>query len=400
MNKLIYLLIFIILATSVSAIELNIDGKMGETINHQVSLTLLENQTAYINLIESDNRLEYEYTHEANTSNPKLNINITINAIFTANTTIQSIWQITNNYNEEIHNYTIDLNVGVDSSILDETYFDITIVNGEFTLNFTEDELPVEEDLPFTIDGEHGGILNVTCNAEWLSCSNSYTFDSNDQVQASIHISIPENTALGTYTLPIFFKTLNQSLSQNIVVSINRKEVAFTEYNMSDDCTMDFNGTLVYSSDCVFDMQSYYLKIAMELTERINEERNKTCVLEPNYIVAGNVSKIVMDEYEVCKSDRNNFQEKYTSCDSTLTSTKNELNNFREEYQINETECWKNIDETKKELQKSSQNYIDSEMIKVKKYGNRQLAQVWTLIILAILIGAFIYYKKQNEEVF
>jgi len=403
MKKIIFSFMLLILF-SISCVQgISLEGVRNKTATHQFNLTLINNQTAYINLLNPDARINYSYTRNATLPNSIVTINLTSLIDFAENTSINSVFQITNNLNTQKINYTLPINVWINTSLQDASYYNISILEGDYIINSTIDNLPLEEDLQFKVLGKYNETLNVTCNHTWLSCNPTFKFQTNNQVIVSIHVAVPEETSIGEYTIPISFISTNQTINKNIKVYINQMQVVFTPYNLTN-CIVEINNTAYYKPTCVIEMQEYYVKIAKELTLKLNDAYNKNITItKTEYLVVGNVSKTIMDEYEMCKVTRDANVNDYLACNTNLKTCSNSLDSLQSKFVANESECWQNIisykDNYKTTLDKEKEQYINNELEKVKAFRNRWLFIIFTPLIVFILFIVYMYYKKANYEI-
>ena len=392
MKKLIYILTFLLLISLVTAQEVNITGNLGEKANHKFNISLNPSQEAYINLISHDSRILHQYTNVVNSTNSVVDINLTIDSIFTQNATLISTFEITNNESSTPAYYNLTIHVQTNSTTGTNSNQNLSIIEGNFTANLTEDQLPYNQTLEFKIGGKSNATLNISCNAEWLSCPNQTTFNQDGNANIQIELNIPHGTQIGNYTLPIFFSTTNQSLTNYIFIILRKEEVTFQPYIFGDECTTTINGTIFYTSTCVYDMTEYYLKVAKELTEKLNAEINATCLAQTEYIVAGNVSKMMVDELDLCKSDRDSYKGEMDSCNANLQTCNNKFLN-------NESQCWNNIWDYKKDIETDAKTEIEGNEKNVRSFAKRIYALITILVLIGVGVFLYFYYKKHNKEV-
>ena len=413
---LLFFGMFLLLASSVCALSAESDLNLSvDNVSSFVTLnvTLLENETMFVSPLVLDSRLNYSYPDQLYFSNATETLRINVSSVyeFVSDEVVNSSFNLTNSLNNNSYEFVVTTNVFADPHFNESKEFFIDVVNGEYFVNISTNLIPKTGSLAYRINGLSGEVLEISCPVDtWLSCPVNSTFGVNNATQFNINYSIPEDAPIGLKNYSVVFRTGNITLNKSILFNIYEPDLILQQYVFDEACFVeDVNGDLTLTYDCILEYQAFQYEQTVQIINKLREEKNKNCKVVENvteHVYVGNVEEEVLDQLNICRSDRDSARDDFNTCQSKLSEKENllgscntDLKNAERKLLNNETTCLENVFATSVKLKEDAARDRNETMQLAKEYRSKT---VWTLILLVFLfllvVGFFIYQKAVKKE--
>lgn len=417
MNKFfLFIGVFLLLVSSVSALSAETDLNLSvDNVSSVVTLnvTLLQNETMFVSPVSLDDRLNYSFPDEIFFYNATEELRINVSPVyeFVSDEQVNSSFNLTNSLNNNSYEFVVITNVFADPHFNESKEFFIDVVNGEYFVNISTNLVPKTGSLAYRINGLSGEVLNISCPVDsWLSCPANSTFGSNNATQFNINYSIPETAPIGLKNYSVVFQTGNITLQKNILFNIYEPELILQQYVFDESCFVeDVNGDLTLTYDCILEYQAFQYEQTVQIINKLREEKNKNCKVVENvtdHVYVGNIEEEVLDQLNICRSDRDSARDDFNTCQSKLSEKENllgscntDLKNAERKLLNNETTCLENVFATSVKLKEEAAFDRNETMQLAKEYRKKT---IWTVVLVVFLfllvVGFFIYQKAVKKE--
>lgn len=336
MKKLCWLLVLLVVpfvhADVASNVSINYT-QLPYVTTYVLNLTLQENAT--ISFFRSDNEsllnVSFPESVFLNASN-NASVNITTTVLqhnVSGNETLHARLLLSNDANNitVMFEEEVQINHNPPATIEEATVFDVRVVNGGFQVNVTSNLLPLDGTLVFQVVGLANATMNITCpTTGFLQCPTTAVFGDDNSSNVSIAYHIPITQADGNVSYQVSFQTGNITRTTDVTFYITEPTLEALSYVFRPDCFVDVPGEN-YSAvkyDCIQEEEEFNIRRLTQYLERIKALRNTTAYCSPEqinttqYIVAGQVDKVIYDEYNVCKDERKLLNDQLTQSADVL----------------------------------------------------------------------------------
>ena len=408
MNKLTILFMFLLSISYVYALSDEIN--LSEDVSNQtttINISLTQNQSIFVDLIDYDSRLSYIYPKQVDFGNniwKEVNFTVGINGTFTTNETINSTFKITNDINNITHYYNLISNIEIDPRVSSTEHFFINILNGDYVINISQNLIPKAGDLSYDIEGRAGEQLNISCDEGWIICPQYATFDGNNKTYFKIHYSIPDDASVGKHIYNATFKTGNVTIEKSIIFNIQEPDIIFQDYELSEDCIISLGDNKeAVKMECYIEADIFNKKRVAEMYDYFKRTNQINCSpeIETEYVFVGDVEEDVRISYKTCQDDLGSCRSDYDSLSGKVVN----FNKCTEELKIannrlknEETECLESVFQTSVKLKQDAEQFKNQTMIDAKKYRRKTYGGLVIIIVVILFIIGGLYYKNAVKE--
>lgn len=377
--------------------------------NHNYTLSLNVTLSPGYNLsiapINVSSRLDHIFpsTVYFNDTTELVNFTIRLNDIFLINSSLNSTFLLSNDLNSNIFNYSIITNITANPIVTVENDSYINIIDGDYIVNISENLIPKSGYLDYTVFGNYGDSLNITCLiGSWLVCPPTQYFNTDDKAIFTIYYDIPSDTSSGQHIQHIYFRTSNLTLNKSIYFNIKEPEYLYEIFQFTDDCFKyvgDNELTITY--ECIQAQEEFNVRRLSETITRIRAELNESCINSENeieYIVVGNIDEDIYNELTTCKSDLSKLNDKYDLKRVDYDNSQTTISTLNKKIMDNETECLSNAVSLSARLQQEARNKEDALLIEKQSYKKSVWGGIFGIIILGGIIYGILHYLKLRRN--
>ncbi len=374
-----------------------------------LNITLAQNGTLFIDRLDNESRLAISLPNETfygNSSSKIIDFNISANVTVTKNTTLTARFNLSSNISNITSIYSISVLVEYipppqPEPVQEEQHSFITIIDGNYVINVTTNVLPKMGEFTYKIGGKSGDTLNLTCPAGWLECPNKkLTFDSKDTLKFDIDYLVPLDAPLGKKEYQLNLSTVNVTRTTKIIFYINEPAITFASYQFGEECFVPVEGNDMFAiaMDCIKEKEEFDAMRLTRLWERMKALRNESpvCGCEPEtvteYVIAGDIEKNVLDDYQQCRDDRKKLNDDLDNCHSNVARVQTDRDKCQAQFINNESVCLAD------RFSQGVEQYNNAK--EQDKVTNRK---VWMftgtfLFIVALSFGAIKFFKAKQRD--
>ena len=376
-----------------------------------LNVTLGVNNTLYIERVDTESRLDISYPEFKTFADDSemISFNVSITENITDNATIVSLFNLTNSVNNNSYIYSIVYNyiyVPADeteenTTIIEDKEFFVTIIDGNYLINITTNLLPKEGKLHYDIGGLAGETLTISCPKGWLDCPDDAVFNSNNRTKFDIKYRVPLSAKKANNTYTINLTSGNITRKTKVTFQITEPDITFMNYVFPEDCfvSLDNSDLLAVKYDCVLESQKSIIDNAiLYLKNKRNSLNESFCgeicpvKTETEYVMVGNISKSVRDDYDICRNDRDNYKFSLNKCLDTKGRLITNISDLKNALANNETECLSSVFDTSVQLK------TEAEEFKAKTNKDFWFWMVGVHFTEILIVFIFIWYKKHSKE--
>lgn len=364
MKKIIFLLTFLILLSSVKA---NVEWEQYYSIDNlpildtaSFNFSLTPNSTISITEIQNDGRTTFIFPSQIvlndTTSIAELVMNYSIPFFinYTGNETLlENIFGITNTLNSNLVLLKIRFRIQHTPIININTSGKLIIGKGVDIISFAGKEFNTTHRV--TINAPLYTEVNITCG-DYLDCPIRTTAPYFD-----VKIHIPKTIIKGNYSTNILLQSGNKTGNRTIYIFIKEDTIYDTiMYGLWNESCYDTPEQL---AECYKAQARYNSEVANALLERLKNESNCEMIYNETtrYVEIGNIDPILFEEYNSLRDQYNKLAGDYTILSDLQTScinTKEQLNsqitgeteNLSNEFILKRSNLEKSIEEEKRKV--------------------------------------------------
>ena len=377
----------------------------------KLNVTLGANNTIYIDRMDNETRLSIDHPAFMTFRNDSelIFFNVSITENISENSTLISLFNLTNNVNNNSYIYSIVYNfiyVPIDeqaenTTVSEDKEFFVTIVEGNYLINITTNLLPKEGKLHYDIGGLAGETLKISCPKGWLDCPDEAVFKSNNRTKFDIKYRVPLSAKKANNTYTVNLTSGNITRHTKITFQITEPDITFMNYVFPEDCfvSLDNSDLLAVKYDCVLESQKSIIDNAiLYLKNKRNSLNESFCgeicpvKTETEYVMVGNISRSIREDYEVCRTDRDNYKFSLNKCLDTKGKLITNVSNLKNVIANDETDCLSSVFDTSVQLK------ADAEKFKAKTNKDFWLWMIGVHLTEIIIVFIFIWYRKHKKE--
>jgi hypothetical protein len=325
--------------------------------NYSLALTLAPNQTVFLSRTDNESRINVSFPNatflnETNTTNITIAIMVPAYNV-TLNESLIAGLNITNTLNNLTFSWMANITVLADNGTNASNgtpSLVVRVINGDYVVNITSNLLPIEGNLSYEVQGPAGGLLNISCPGDsYLSCPNQTVFEADNVSRFSIRYRIPITQPDGIVLYTVNLSSENTTRQSNITFVITEPDINQMTFVFREDCFVEVPGenysTVKY--DCILEQEEFNLRRLAQFLERIKALRNSSAYCSPEiineskteYVVAGQVDKVIVDNYEACTAEKTKLQASYDTTTELLHSCQEQRGVCQDMLSKNETDA-------------------------------------------------------------
>jgi hypothetical protein len=414
MKKIVFLIVCFCFLPLVLGIDSNIVLN-GDVLNSNTSLkinvTLQENATLFIDLVESDDRLLYEYDKVVYFENNSKELEFIFikNENFVNSTNTNAIFNLTSNVNSNNVLINVSILINVSDLFEESSSSFVDIVNGEYKIEISTNLIPKTGTLNYEINGNYGDLLSIDCSSKnWFSCPKEKTFNSNNKTTFSVSYSIPSDALIGTFKYPIIVNTSNLTISQNVTFVIFEPELTLNQYVFKDTCFKELdNGELTVTYECLLEKEEHDIRRITQIINKVREQRNISCNVDPEieYVFTGRIEDDLLTLYNNCQDDLSsarisvsNYQSDLSQKEKDLRICNSDKKTAQEQLINNESTCLETVFETSVKLKEKADSESEKAILEAENYKKNVNDSLITTIFAGILILFFIWWRYKSKK--
>jgi len=399
---LIVLLMFLLTVMSALAVEDYVQVNESMVPFEQVfelNISLVENATVFLERTDSSVLL-VSFENESFLENASIILEffVELNQTFSENKSLVASFNLTSDVNNNTYEYDIlvDFVYGGNDTFVKKTGFFVNVLNGNYVINITTNLLPKNGILGYTIAGKSGENLNISCNHDWVVCPNQSVFGSDNLTSFDVKYTIPISASLGVTSIPVSLVSGNISRTTSIIFEVSDPGLEILTYQFNESCFVgQTDGSFLVKEECLQAQEEYNIQRLSQILSLARAYReNFTCTPEilTEYIMSGDIEKNVLDDYNVCRKERDGVRDDLKSCLNQNNFL--ELNNTDLAYALlnNETECRNNLFTTKVRLD------TEFKSLKKKHWTTYTVTFGTSIALILTTVGVFFWFKKRREE--
>lgn len=290
-----------------------------------INISLQENATVFINDVTNETKINSTYPSSVFFGNAtEVIINFTFKPAveFNKSDNIGLVFNISNDVNNNSFFYIVELHINIDEINYTEliSHHFISVIEGNYEINYTTDLLPTTGQLKYEIGGVVNDTLNITCSEGYLDCPINSTFGSDNKTTFYVNYSLPI-LSNQTITYDVNLTTYNVSKHTTVTFIITEPGILFKRYEWRDECFIERDGVITVTYDCILEYEEYNIRRLRDYLDRLSEMRNETITCgEPEtiteYVYSGSLQESVYQDYTDCKIDRSNINDELDTCRS------------------------------------------------------------------------------------
>jgi len=265
--------------------------------------------------------------------------------------------------------------------------FNVSVAPNGYYVNVSEDLLPLEGTLDFTIVSDFDEVLNITNCHYLLSCQDNFSATTSEAT-LEISYSLPSNLSLGE-TISYFNLTgANSTREANITFNVVSADIVFEEYTFSDDCLDSEDNYLA----CLEEKQQQELDyVTQYFALRKEAEGELTIINETEVLVmVGSIDAELKSLYDECREQLTSMEDNYLLC----TDDREDLYNDKEIFDDRLTAMQETVDNKAADLN-ATYSALDVEQKQKKK--QRRWGFLFSVVLLSIIGTYYFFDKKYND---
>jgi hypothetical protein len=268
-------------------------------------------------------------------------------------------------------------------NISGESY--MTVLNGDFVLNYSADLLPVKGFLDYEVAGLYGDKLLISCSDGWISCPLVKTFGVDNKTVFQVDYQVPISAGLGSHSFDVNLSMGNLSRSTKVVFNIAKANVEFSSFEFEDSCFVPTSGgVLTVTYDCILEKEEHDIKRLADYIEKIRGQYEEDwCLPEEvnntEYVVVGDVDADVKGLFDSCVADKDNVNNKLSETSGMLSQCNYDLGVCQDTIFNEESSCLSSVFNASVVMKQNSERH------------RRNTYLILVCLVVVLLISWFVY---------